>query len=34
MMLNELCKHAEDWNAILNHVGAKMQFYKEKYAFK
>ena len=33
-MLNEFCKHAEDWNAILNHAAAKMQFYKEKYAVK
>ena len=29
MFLNDFCKHAKDWNAILNHVGAKMQFYKE-----
>ena len=29
MLLNDLCKYAEDWCAILKHVGAKMQFYKE-----
>ena len=30
MLLNDFCKHAEDYNAILNHAGAKMQFYKKK----
>ena len=31
MLLKDFCKHAKDWNAILNLVRAKMQFYKEKY---
>ena len=34
MHLNDFYKHAVDWNAILNHAGAKMQFYKKKYAIK
>ena len=31
---NGFCKHAEDLCAILKHVGAKMQFYKENNAEK
>ena len=34
MLLNEFCKHIEDLCVILKHVGARMQFYKEKYDFK
>ena len=34
MQLNDFYKHAEDWNAVWKHAGAKMQFYKVKYAVK
>ena len=34
MHLNGFYKHAMDWNAILNHAKAKMQFYKVKCAIK
>ena len=30
MHLNDFYKHADDWDAILNHAGAKMQFYMVK----
>ena len=34
MHLNEFCKHEMDLHAISKHVGAKMQFYKVKFAFE
>ena len=34
MLLNDFWMQTVDWNAILRHVGAKMQFYKVKYAVK
>ena len=34
MQLNDFYKHVVDWNAIWKHAGAKMQFYKVKYAVK
>ena len=34
MHLNDFYKYTEDWDAIWKYAGAKMQFYKEKYAIK
>ena len=34
MLKNEFCKHVEDLCAILKYTGTKIQFYKQKFAFK